>query len=277
MKRVILFAIIFLAAANTLQAQLKQTLKKVTELKMPKTVDDDMPGTRGASVAWHPEQKKYYAVMAGNTGYPLAVFDATGKRVSDDELTAMNDTRGLWYNPATKEINGNGYGETGWFRYELDKKGIPTSSQAIFEGSYQPDGQCVGTFHPVRKEVMFLYNGKVSLYSLADGSTSGSVEINWGRKKASGNADAGSETETGETPSAYNGTTVIYTGIKNAELGFLNTEKKTIELYDFVSGFLTKELPLPNSAITESSFNFAYSNGIYWLFNMETRVWTGYK
>lgn len=277
MKKVLLFTTLFLVTANMLQAQLKQTLKKVMELKMPKTADDLMPGTRGASVAWHPVQKKYYAVMAGNADYPLAVFDATGKRISDEDLTAMNDSRGLWYNPASKEINGNGYGETGWFKFVMNSKGIPTSSSVTLEGLNQPDGQCVGAFHPVRKEVMFLYNGVVSLYSLADGSTSGSVQINWGKKKSSGNSDGGSDTDTQETPEAYNNTTVIYTGIKNSELGFLNTEKKTIELYDFQTGFLTKEIPLPGNAVTESSFNFAYANGIYWLFNIEARTWIGYK
>ena len=277
MKRILLFAVLLFVASTSLQAQLKQALKKVIELKMPKTADDDMPGTRGASVAWHPLQKKYYAVMAGNAEYPLAVFDATGKRVSNDDLTAMNDSRGLWYNPAKKEISGNGYGETGWFKYVLDGKGIPTSGSIILEGSNQPGEQCVGAFHPVRKEVMFLYDGAVSLYALADGATSGSVKINWGKKKESKASEGGSEDESGATPSAYNNTTVIYTGIKNAELGFLNTEKNTIELYDFVSGFLTKELPLPGNAVTEGSFNFAYTNGIYWLFNMQDRKWIGYK
>jgi hypothetical protein len=277
MKRIFLFAALLFVVSNSLQAQLTQTLKKVVELKMPKAADDDMPGTRGASVVWHPVQKKYYAVMAGNAAYPLAVFDATGKRISNDDLTAMNDSRGLWYNPAKKEINGNGFGKTGWFKYVLDKKGIPTESPITLEGLNQPDEQCVGAFHPVRKEVLFLHDGAVSLYALADGSTSGSVKINWGKKKESKASEGGSEDETGGTPSAYNTTTVIYTGIKNAELGFLNTEKNTIELYDFVSGFLTKELPLPGNAVTESSFNFAYTNGIYWLFNMQTRTWTGYK
>jgi hypothetical protein len=59
MKKIIVFALIFFVTATALQAQLKQSLKKVMELKMPKTADDDMPGTRGASVAWHPVQKKY--------------------------------------------------------------------------------------------------------------------------------------------------------------------------------------------------------------------------
>ena len=47
MKKIILVTLIFLSSANLLQAQLKESLKKIMELKMPKTVDDSMPGTRG--------------------------------------------------------------------------------------------------------------------------------------------------------------------------------------------------------------------------------------
>ena len=273
MKKIILATLMFFAAANALQAQLKESLKKVMELEMPKMNKDSMPGTRGASVVWYPVQKKYYAAFAGNARFPLAVFDATGKRISDDDLTAMKDTRGLWYNPEIKKISGNGFNETGWFTYILNKIGIPDSAKTIFEGLYQPEDQSVGAFHPDRKEVMFLYNGIVSLYALADGSTSATVQINWGRKKAEGK----SEDEITETPPDYNNSTVIYTGIKNAELGFLNKEKNKIELYDFMTGFLTTQLPLPKDAVTQGSFNFAYANGIYWLFNIAERKWVGYK
>lgn len=274
MKKIFLLAVVIFAGTVVLQAQLKSLPKKVMELKMPKTADDDMPGTRGACVAWHPVQKKYYAVMAGNAEYPLAVFDITGKRISDDDLTAMKDSRGLWYDPVKKEINGNGYDETGWFKYVLNKKGIPDSASTIQEGSHQPDAQSVGAYNTERKQVMFLKGSTVSLYAIADGTTSEAVDINWGRKKADGKSD---EEPSEETPPAYNNSTVVYTGIKNAELGFLNLEKKQIELYDLLTGFMTQKIKLPEDAPVEPAFNFAYANGIYWLFSIEDRKWIGYK
>ena len=45
-------------------------------------------GNNGASVAWHPQQKKYYASFAGNATYPLAVFSENGKRLSANDLAA---------------------------------------------------------------------------------------------------------------------------------------------------------------------------------------------
>jgi hypothetical protein len=50
-----------------------------------------------------------------------------------------------------------------------------------------------------------------------------------------------------------------------------------IEFYDIKNGYLTSRVALPETASGEMSFNFAYANGIYWLFNIELRKWVGYK
>ena len=137
-----------------LQAQLVKTLKKSIELKMPGKVfaskingEDSLPGKRGGAVIWHPLQKKYYAVFAGNQTYPLAVFDFAGKRLSGDDLTTLEDLRGLWYNPTLKKICGNGYNDNGWFSYKLDAKGIPAEAEIYAAGMNQPGEQSVGVFN----------------------------------------------------------------------------------------------------------------------------------
>lgn len=265
--------VIFTVSALTLRAQKAQTLKHVLELKMPKTKDDDMPGTRGASVAWHPVQKKYYAVFAGNEDFPLGVFDEKGKRLSPDDQRAMVDTRGLWYNPSTKMITTNGYDDIGWFTYVLDAKGLPLDLEIVIDGMRQPDAQSVGTYHPASNSVLFLHNSTVYMYD-DFGDKQDSLSINWGTKKQDGAQGGAYDDEISED---YNFTTVIYTGVKGQELGFLNTVKKQIELYDILNGFLAKIVSLPPSASTENTFNFAYANGIYWLFDMANRKWVGYK
>lgn len=272
MRKAIFLPLLVLCVSIS-NAQPKQALKKITELKMPRTEDDDMPGTRGASVAWHPLQKKYYAVFAGNMGYPLAVFDAKFNRLSNDDLDAMVDTRGLWYDPVTQTIAGNGYSEGGWFTYKLDKDGIPTDYNETHEGMNQPDVQSVGAYNSTARQVLFLHNSQVYKYT-RDAELADSMIIHWGRKKADGPAD-------GEDPfyqnEDYNTSTVVYTGIKGQELGFLNVTNNAVELYDIQNGYLTKVLTLPETASPEHSFNFAYANGIYWLFNIELRKWIGYK
>jgi hypothetical protein len=276
MKKYLLLLFAAVVCLNTVTAQATRVLKKVMELKMPKTAEDDMPGTRGASVVWHPVQKKYYAVMAGNALYPLAVYNAIGKRISDDTLTALIDSRGLWYNTVTKQICGNGYNDNGWYNYTLNKMGIPTELIVKFAGLNQPNEQAVGAFNTLKKEVFFLNGSQIVKYSAADASTKeeDKVLIHWGLTKADGIA-ADEDVET--VPEGYNYTTIVYTGIAGAEAGVLNIVENQIELYDYKTGFLSKKLTLPEGAITETAFNFAFANGIYWLFDIANRVWIGYK
>lgn len=271
--RATLLLLISAVAAFTVSAQKTQTLKPILELKMPKNKEDDNAGSRGATVAWHPAQKKYYTVFAGNMDYPMGVFDEKGKRLSPDDQIAMIDTRGLWYDASTKLITGNGYDKKGWFSYKLDSKGLPTDLDIVREGSFQPYAQSVGTFDPNDQTVLFLATGGVFKYN-KEGKQQDLIIIQWGITKA--DDEKGMEYDE-EVIEDYNFTTVIYTGLKAQELGLLNTVKKQIELYDIQSGFLTKIVPLPATASAETTFNFAYANGIYWLFDMENRKWVGYK
>ncbi|MBP7554694.1 MAG: hypothetical protein KA821_00415 [Chitinophagaceae bacterium] len=257
------------ATAQVAAKKLKQTL----ELKMQKTADDDMSGTRGASVVWHPVLKKYYAGFAGNTAYPLAVFDEKGKRLNEEDLATMIDLRGLWYNPVTKQICGNGYDDMGWFNYDLDKNGIPTDVANITDDMRQPSAQAVGTYNFTEKQVLFLGGSQVYKYN-NQGVAVDSVVIHWGRKKTDG---PGEEEDPTLSHEDYNATSLIYTGIKGQELGFLNVAENQIELYDIKTGYLIKLLTLPETATAELSFNFAYANGTYWIFNMDERKWVGYK
>ena len=271
MKRIIPVFLLMLTAFH-LNAQ-NRTLKQVSSLQMSRTIDHEMPGTRGASVVWHPIQKKYYAAMAGNAAYPLCIFDAGGKRLSDDEQNCLKDIRGLWYNPEKKNIQGNCFAEGGWFEYKLNAKGMIDDAGTLNEGMHQPGEQCSGTYNVALKEIMFLDNGTVYAYS-GDGNVSGnSVTIHWGKRKKD-NAETQSEVMTPET---YNYTSVIYTGIKGSELGFLNIDLNQIELYDFKEGYLSAVLSLPSDAVTEPNFNFAFTNNTYWLFNIEKRTWFGYR
>jgi hypothetical protein len=54
--------------------------------------------------------------------------------------------------------------------------------------------------------------------------------------------------------------------------------KKQIELYDAETGYLTQVLKLPSNAPElHTVFDFAYANGLFWIFDEENRTWVGYK
>jgi hypothetical protein len=280
MKKI--FFSLLLALPFLLNAQLEKTLKKTIELKMPGiavpskvTGEDSLPGKRGAAVVWHPEQKKYYAAFAGNLSFPLAVFDATGKRLSGEDQTTLEDTRGLWYNPKLKAICGNGYSDIGWFSYKLDAKGIPVDAGVLAEGMNQPGDQSIGVFNTTSNEVCFLYGQNIFVYSAdAKQAEDKTIRLYPGVSKAEDiNKDDDGETQ----KDGYSSNVLIYTGIPKAEFGLLNVNQTQVELYDKKTGLLTQILKLPSEVITYAAFNFSYTNGTYWAFNMDTRTWTGYK
>ena len=64
-------------------------------------------GTNGSGVAYDPILKRYYTAIAGNAGYPLDVFDRSGRFIATNTCNA--DIRGLFYNPEYKTIECNTY------------------------------------------------------------------------------------------------------------------------------------------------------------------------
>lgn len=271
-KYIILIAALGLSASTTLLAQ-NRTLNQVIELKMPKTADDDKCGTRGAGVCWNPITKKYYAAFCGNIGFPMAVFTPAGKRLSGDSLTTMEDIRGIWFNPSINRVMANGYNDIGWITYELNSAGIPTSTYYKYTGMNQPNEQSVGSYYSPLKSVAFRDGNQVVLYQTTGeaAEVKEAVQIHWGRKKSQGAAEE--DENAGEN---YNGN-VVSTNITGKEFGFLNTVSMQIELYSYKDGYLQSTLKLPDTAPVETMFNFAYSNGIYWLFDIANRKWIGYK
>jgi len=75
----------------------------------------------------------------------------------------------------------------------------------------------------------------------------------------------------------YNSTTVIYTGISNAEFGLLNVQTKEIELYSKADGLLTQRLKLPPDTRTNDKLNFSYCNNVYFIYDVLKRSWIGYR
>ncbi|HMR90758.1 MAG TPA: hypothetical protein PKC69_00520 [Chitinophagaceae bacterium] len=274
MKTTALLFPIFVYTTMVAMAQPKAGLKQVMELQMP-TNTREMQGKNGACVAWHPEQKKYYAAFAGNSAFPLAIFDAKGARLSDDDMKCRIDVRGLWYSPVKKQIWGNGYYQNGWFSYKLTKDGLVQGITNEIEGEEsQPEDNAIGVYNTASNRVLFLsYDAKVHSYN-EKGKPRETIDIHWGRTREMG-------TDRDSYPDIlqdyYNYYSLAYTGNKGQELGFLNVKEKQVELYDIKTGFLTKILTLPATAPVQEEYNFAYANGIYWLFDKENRRWLGYK
>lgn len=267
MKRIFSSLIAFMLLSGMAMAQTK--LKNVMTLEVPGD-----GGSNGASMAYHPVTKRYYAPMAGNASFQMAVYSATGKLLSTDEDATVVDVRGIWFNPASKTLQVNCYDEGGWVEYKLNSKGMISDTKTLFEGRKQPSDQSVASFDTKAKCLIFLDGHTVVYYSLATGeATDKMVELFPGVKQGK---KVDEDAMIPEFEDNYNTTTVLYIGSPIAEYGLLNTEEKQIELYN-KKGYMVKTLKLPEDAPCNKSFNFGYANGIYWLFDKEARTWSGYK
>jgi len=268
MKKLFLFSAITILGTSITTIAQDRSLKKNFELKIPSAATG---GSNGAAVAWHPEQKKYYAAMAGNSSFCLAVFDAKGKCVSENNLITGFDIRGLWYNPNTETIQMNGYDTYGWAEYILSNTGIPKDVRQLVKGYFQPTQNSAGAYDPSEKLVYFLDAvGNIDAHSTLNGEYEGGIDLHLGaRSNEEYDGDNLDELE------SYNYTSIAYTN--DGFIALLNAEKKQIELYSGKFGYLRHTLKLPSNAPTEYALNFSYSNGIFWLFDKEQRTWYGYN
>ncbi|HEX4957503.1 MAG TPA: hypothetical protein VFV46_04945 [Lacibacter sp.] len=241
------------------------TTRRVFEIKIPEG------GANGAAVVYHPKEKLYYAAQAGNASFPLVIFDENGNVVSNSEQSTLIDIRGLWYNPKTKDIGGNGYAQFGWFNYELDKKGMVEKINVFKKGRYQPDDHSPGVLNTEDNEVLFLDGLNIVCFTTDGDEKRKTIQLYIG-KKTSSDAGTGNSFE-----SDYNTRSLIYTGKNGSEIGLLNIAQKQVELYSIKTGYMTKIVKLPLSFKPEAFFNFSYSNDIYWVFNKTTRIWNGFR
>lgn len=239
---------------------------RVFQIKIPEG------GANGASVVYNPKEKLYYAAQAGNASFPLVIFNSNGDIVSDAEQQTLIDIRGLWYNPKTKTIGGNGYKEFGWFTYDLNKKGLVEKINVFKEGRYQPDDHSPGVLNTEDDEVLFLDGLNIVCYNTDGTDKRKVIKIHIGSKTGD-DTDAGTE----KFDADYNTRSIIYTGITGAEIGLLNVANKQVELYSIKTGYMSRIVKLPLSFTPETFFNFSYCNGIYWVFNKETRYWNGFR
>ena len=273
MKRIFTLLLLIVSAIGIAQAQSiieadEIQLKKVMELVMPEGM-----GTNGAGVAWNPVNKIYYAAFAGNTEYPLAIFDSKGNRISKDEMLTNFDVRGIWYNSKRKTLQMNGFSDQGWAEYLLDSKGFPAYLKTLFDGKNQPDAQSVGAYNE-RLELVYFLNekGNIDVYDLNTGKQLGSKPLHLNCENMDDLKKYDNETEL----EVYN-KTLLYTGVKNGEFVLQAKESRVLAYYSSETGMATTLAILPEDAPISESLNLSYANGIFWIFDKANRKWIGYR
>jgi hypothetical protein len=248
----ILFSVISLTTAWA------QTPLSNSDCDVTLTIQADN-GTNGVAVTYNPSNQLYYTVFAGNAEYPLETHDVNGNSIATQAMGF--DVRGLWYNPATKQLEGITYNNEGSYVVTLDDRGMIAGTKMV-DFSYGMESQTVATYAGKKKGLMFIEDKTV--YFFKPGKLSA--------KKV--------ELKTYMNYLNTNGP--IWTGVKNYEIGLFDPETAMIRLFSASSGKETGAVALNVAECNELddmpySFRVSYCNDRVFLFDTYSRTWTGYK
>lgn len=212
-----------------------------------------------SGVAYNPNFNLYYAVRAGNPGFPLETWSAIGTPLYTN--AAGFDYRGMWWNPNTGQMEANGYNTYGIWASNLNASGYALNSGTVlFTGSNQPNSQSCGDYDPVNDQIIYYSNGRIYQYSRATATMVSNFLVT-GLPVANNN---------------LNSTTIFYTGCPGMEYGLLDYVNKRVYMVNRATGAYSGMSQLPGSAVTTGSFRCSWANGLLWLFDLGTRTWYSY-
>jgi hypothetical protein len=132
------------------------------------------PSVSGArfSMAYNPNQNVYYT-LSGNyiqTHNPL-----TGGNIASSYSPNM---RSIWWNPTLGQLEGNGYGTNGTFRFTVNSvSGAISGRFSIKTGANAPNYNSQGAFDNVNSEIVYFNAGIISRYSRSTGLYVGQITV----------------------------------------------------------------------------------------------------
>lgn len=213
------------------------------------------------SLVWHPVLQRYYSVRMGGTNFPLETWLPSGG-LSVAQTTCGIDTRGMWYNPNTGQMERNCFAASGWATLDTDASGNALSTfTQLFMGTNQPNAQSVGAYDPTTDQVIFYFNSVFHFYARATATLVSTLPA------------------TGYTPMTnVVQHVVMYTGQAGYELCLYDAVAKRAVLFNKATGAFSGSSDLPASAVatTTAAFRVSYTNNRFWLFNSTLRKWNAY-
>lgn len=215
-----------------------------------------------SGVAWNPIDSLYYSVNAGSGTYPIETYDAGGG-ASVASVAAGISFRGLWWNAALDQLEGNGHGTTGWRNQDLDAitgYGLGTGT-AIYSGQLQPNTQSCGDLDYDANEVIFYDNGLIYRYDRATGASISNYALNNMPVSTADITDYG----------------VVYTGCVGQEIGIYDYTNMRLLLFDKATGDFADSVQLPAGAPQIPSFGMSFANDLFWLYDGPADVWYSYQ
>ena len=224
-------------------------------LKIPYPAHGD-----GGAVIWNPRNKVYYCSFFGSPNSPLLMFDSAGN-ISATKTEIGLDCRAIWYNSGDACIEGAASEVEEYFSLGVDATGAPKTVKYIYTGHYHMFEMGMGSWVAPKNEVWYYSNRFVHRFRVKKNSEPELFELDIDDHYFDINAFA-----------------MVYTGIRNAEVGLYDYVKNRILLFSRRSGKLKRILNIqhPNSP-RPSNAGFSFSNGLFWLYDNAEHAWYGYR
>lgn len=216
--------------------------------------------TNRSAVVWNPGAQLYYSFDAGSADYPAETYAADGTPLS--AIAQGFDYRGAWWNPATEQLEGNGFFEGGIFVQDLDPNThYPLGTGTVILSAAQPDAQSVGALDTDVNEIIYYFNGSIHRYDRSTNAPLATVALSGIPVNAQ-----------------LNNNTVVYLGCAGNEVGVYDHANRRLLLVNKQTGAYSGMCQLPGDAPQRSSFGMSYSNGYFWLFDVSQNPyrWRGY-
>ncbi len=216
--------------------------------------------TNRSGVAFNPDKQLYYSVNAGSSSYPIETYDINGNVLSSTNQSF--DYRGLWWNPNTNQLEGNGYNNLGIWAQALNGTNghALNSGSLVIAGVSGPDNQSCADYDYMNDEILYYHNGKIYSFSRAAHTVINTVTIT-GLPVGLGN---------------INSTSLVYIGISGLEIGIYDYVTKSLYLINKSTGSYVASCYIPVTSSSHNRFRMAFANGRFFLFDQATRIWSGY-
>lgn len=215
-------------------------------------------GTENRSgLAFNPVLGLYYSVNAGSPSYPLDTYNEDGSLAAT--VISGFDYRGVWWEPTTQHLIGNGYATLGIFDQNLQVgTGLPLGTGTVVLTSNQPDVQSIGDLDTEANEILYYFAGSIHRYSASTNALLGTYAIT-GMPGGVG---------------SLNSNTVMYIGCPGKEVALYDYVNRQVQYVNKSTGAYSGSTQLPSDAPQRASFGLSYANGSVWIYDQG--AWHGY-
>ncbi|WMJ72628.1 T9SS type A sorting domain-containing protein [Cytophagaceae bacterium ABcell3] len=209
-------------------------------------------------LAFDPANRLYYSVNGGTDSRPIETFYENAEPAHTSP--AGFDYRGVWWNPYSRALEGNGHDLNGIYRHSLNENGYAISDGMNIKPGTSDLGNLIGDYDYVNNLFVYYDNGSLSFFSAVDNEHMETVAV------------SGLEYSENTNPGS-----VVFTGVKGYEYGIYDFVDRELVFIDAETKNVSGRTPLPDNAPQVDLGRVAFTNNMFWLYSDSDEEWISYK